>query len=162
MQVDLDKNIKIRNATQVDVNFIFSTWQKAYRYSVKTAGIESEIYFNQQHTLIEGLMKTAYILVACSTADPTQIYGYLCYEKIEDAPVVHFAYVKKSYRNLGIGKLLLSHSKIDPKAPFFITHHTGAVDKLNPEHYFAIYNPYLAYPAYASGREQQKEDLGIK
>lgn len=161
-QEDLKNSIKIRNATQDDVNFIFSTWQKTYRHSVKTAGIPSEVYYSQQHVLIEGLMKTACIIIACDPKDQSQIYGYLCYDTIEGAPVVHFAYVKKAYRALGIAKLMLNNSTVDIKLPFFITHHTAPISRISTEKYVLVYNPYLAYPAYQAGRDQAKEYLSAK
>ena len=98
--------------------------------------------------LIEGLMKTACIIIACDPKDQSQIYGYLCLHTIEGAPVVHFAYVKKAYRALGIAKLMLNNSTVDKL--FFITHHTAPISRISTEKYVLVYNPYLAYPL--SGR----------
>lgn len=146
----LETQITFRPATQDDVNFIFNSWLKSFRGGTLATGVSNPIYYAQHHRLIEGICKSAQILVAVNAADLAQIFGYVAYEPMEGMNVVHYIYVKEPYRRLGLGKLLLEQAKIDAKKPFFCTHRTNVMRFLERRYAF-VYNPYLAFPAYAAG-----------
>jgi len=68
--------------------------------------------------------------------------------------VVHFVYVKHTFRFLGIGKVLLDAAKIDTSKASFYTHFTKNCIKV-VQKYNMIYNPYLAFSDVY--REQEKD-----
>lgn len=135
-------NIKLRPADQEDVGFIFNSWLKSYRQSPATTGIPSQIYFGEQHKLVERLLKDSTVVVACSDEDETQLYGYICATRVEGILCVHYIYIKHTFRSLGIGKMLLNAFEHDPSAASVYTHSTRIAAKLATK-YNLIYHPYL-------------------
>ena len=142
MKKDESLPIRIRKANQEDVNFIFNSWLKSYRNSLFAKPLNNTVYFTEHHKVLERIAKTCEIIIACSKEDPNQVYGYFCAERIEGIFVLHYVYVKHTYRNMGIAKLLLStFNKKDDEAGCY-THHTRIAEKLAAK-YSLIYHPYL-------------------
>jgi GNAT superfamily N-acetyltransferase len=134
--------IRLRAATANDVSFIFNSWLKSYRNSLATKLIANEVYFNEHHKIIERLVKSCKVIVACSDKDPNQLYGYIVAGEQEGCFVLHYIYIKHSFRNMGIAKLLLNSFSHDPAIAAVYTHHTRVCDKLAPR-FNLIYHPYL-------------------
>ena len=134
--------IRIRKANQEDVNFIFNSWLKSFRGSRFAQDMSNTIYFNEHHKVLERLAKTSEIIIACADKDPEQIFGYICVEKIEGVFVLHYIYVKHTYRGMGIAKLLLSAFEREPDTTGCYTHHTRIAEKLAGK-YDLVYHPYL-------------------
>lgn len=49
--------IRIREATEPDISFIFNAWLKSFRDSSLTRNVTSTIYFSEHHKVIENLLK---------------------------------------------------------------------------------------------------------
>ncbi len=139
--------VRLRNATEADVPFIFNSWLRCFRNSPPTMGCPNPVYFAQHHKLLEGLCKRATIVVASNDKDLGQIYGYLCCEKIEGSLVVHFMYVKETFRELGIGRMLMETQGWTKETPIFYTHRSRICNQLESS-FLMVYNPYLAYYGY--------------
>jgi len=158
-QDQLATQIRIRPASEADVDFIFNSWLKCGRQSQSVKSIQNEIYYYHQHKVIEGLLKTCTVLIACSAEDTLQIYGYLVCGKVENIDVIHFIYVKQAYRKLGIANLLLQSQNIDIRKPVFITAMVNLLFTIGrgvKKKYPLIYNPYLIYYAYAEADKESK------
>ncbi len=110
-------------------------------------GCHNPVYFAAHHKLVEGLCKRATIVMASNDTDLGQIYGYLCCERIEGNMVIHFMYVKETFRKMGIGKMLLATQGWKVGDPVFFTHRTRMAMMLEEKHPM-VYNPYLAYYGY--------------
>lgn len=145
--------IKYRAATQEDVGFIFNSWLKSYRNSNFARFISNTIYYTEQHKIIETLISENKVIVACNEQDSNQLYGYICAGTVEGFLVCHYIYVKHTYRNMGIGKSLLSQMSHDPSNAALYTHHTRVADRLAPK-YNLVYHPYLAFPTKESKEEE--------
>lgn len=78
--------------------------------------------------------------IAHPNDDHDTILGYLCCE-ISDHPVVHYVFVKETFRKMGIARLLLKHSGVDLNKLMF-THWTFPVDELILKYPDMIYDPY--------------------
>lgn len=134
--------IRIRRANDEDIPFIFSSWLKSFRTSWFAKLIANPIYFDQHHKVIENVLKTSEVLVACNNEDIGQIYGYICAERIDGVFVVHFTYIKHPFRKMGIAKELLNVFDHDLGNAAFYTHHTKSAESVTSKYGF-IYNPYL-------------------
>jgi len=134
--------IRLRAANSEDVSFIFNSWLKSFRNSFFAKSIANEIYFNSHHKVIEKLIKESKITVACSESDPNQLYGYICAGQVDNFFMLHYIYVKHSFRNMGIAKSLLNSFDHDPSVASIFTHNTRVCDKLASRYNF-IYNPYM-------------------
>lgn len=136
--------IRIREANQEDVAFIFNSWLKSYRQSLFARNITNTIYFDQHHKVLENLLKTNKVIIACNEKDPSQMYGYICAGKEDGIFVLHYIYVKHTYRNLGIGKELLNSFDHDINTAAVYTHHTRIAEKLAAK-YNLLFHPYLLF-----------------
>ena len=146
--------IWIRKANQEDVNFIFNSWLKSFRGSLFAKPLNNTVYFTEHHKILERIAKTSEILIACNKDDPTQIYGYICAERVEGIFVLHYAYIKHTYRSMGIAKILLSAFERDPEEAGCYTHHTRSAERLAPK-FNLIYHPYLLI----NHEQEESEDV---
>lgn len=141
---NLKSQVQIRNATEADVPFIFNSWLKSYRSSNSVKNISNPVYFEFQHKVIEKLLTRSQVYMLCASDDPSQVYGYLVCEEIEQVPVLHYCYVKYAFRGMKLCSMLMKHAKLDKQRGGFYTYETHAITKLLGKSAF-VYNPYLAY-----------------
>ncbi len=95
--------IVIREPQPGDINFLLSTFLKGLFYGSKFWGlVDQEAYFSNYEPFIKNLMVKSQVKVACLDDDQDVILGYCIY----NVSTCHFIFVKKSYRKLGIGRML--------------------------------------------------------
>lgn len=140
----LKSQVQIRAATEKDLGFIFNSWLKSYKSSAYSKFITNPVYYDMHHKVVESILKRSKVFVAVDPKDTDRIFGYICTEISADTHIVHYAYVKETFRKMGIFRLLIEELKL-PKA-FFHSHSTllgstvaGRLDNN------AVYNPYLAF-----------------
>jgi len=141
-QALLDR-ITFREATQDDYNFIYSSWLKSYRNSIVTREMPNDIFFKEQQEVISSLLGDSTVILACDKNDTTNIIGYIVVAKVQGLFVLHFLYVKHTYRRLGIANILMHVFKDnfkDNKCCF--THQTYTGNMMNVKYKFA-YNPFM-------------------
>lgn len=139
----------IRQAGEDDMPFIFSTWLRNYRHSSTgfAQDIDKEVYYDFHHQVISRIVsRHAHVLLAVDKQDPTVIFGYLVLEWFPDKfSVIHYGYVKKAFRNLGLFNSLLKAASVGRNKVLY-THKTELGEKLI-EHKKGVlecqYNPYL-------------------
>lgn len=134
----LKSQVQIRDATEADVPFIFNSWLKSFQSSARS--ISAPIYFEFQHKVIEQILKRSQVSVLCSASDPNELYGYLVHEMVQSVPVLHYAYIKHSFRRMGLLNILLAKA-LNSKSAFY-THETLIGRKIATNKQL-IYNPYL-------------------
>lgn len=136
--------ILVREAQESDVAFIFNSWLKSNRSCPFANGVDNTIYFSGQHELIERLLKTCTVKIACNLESPDQIFGYLVYEKIDGIYTFHYAYTKEDFRGLGVAReLLRSVDGFDFKTLSIITHINGRHMPRIADRYNMVYHPYI-------------------
>ena len=136
--------VRLRTLTEEDSPFIFNSWLKSYRFSHFGEKITNTIYFEDHHKVIENILKNSKVVVACNEEDPSQLYGYIVGGAEEGIFVLHFIYVKHTFRNMGLGKTLLDAMGHDSSSAAVYTHHTRMADKLASKYNF-VYHPYLMF-----------------
>lgn len=140
----LKSQVQIRAATEGDLGFIFNSWLKSYKNSAYSKFITNPVYYDMHHKVIESILKRSKVYVAVSVSDPTRIFGYVCTELSAGTQVIHYAYVKETFRKMGILTMLLEELKL-PDA-FFYSHSTmlgtTVCGRLKQK---TVYNPYLAF-----------------
>lgn len=148
--------VRIRKAIEEDVPFIFKSWLKSCRGMPLAKDLNNTIYYAEHHKVVERLLKSCDVYIACDDADPSDIYGFMCAEYISNVFVLHFAYVKHTYRNLGIGMMLLNAFKPDVSLASIYTHQTPAAVRLAAK-FNMYYSPYPALtPDYRNNRPEDK------
>lgn len=150
--------IRIRKATESDVAFIFNSWLKSYRDSGFGRAIMTTIFFSEHHKVLERILRTCDVYVACNDKDAAELYGWACGEFVDGIFVLHYIYVKHTYRLIGLGKLLLNQFKPDLNLGSIYTHKTEISRKLEAK-FNMVYNPYIALtPDYRKGEEPKKSE----
>jgi ribosomal protein S18 acetylase RimI-like enzyme len=137
-------SIRLRPVIDDDTAFIFNSWLKSYRFSHFGEKITNTIYFTEHHKILEKLMASSKVLIACNQEDPSQVYGYIVGGELDGIIVLHFIYVKHTFRNMGIGKTLLDAWGHDKEKAGVYTHHTRIADRLASKYNF-VYHPYLLF-----------------
>ena len=129
---------------QTDIPYLYSTWLNSYkRDSLIGKSVRDHIFFDNYRLVLDKIIKESKIYVACHINEPAVIYGYIVF----DDDLIHYVYVKESFRRLGIATSL--YQKALEYGPIsYITHRTYAIDKLNHN---LIHNPFLLF-------ETQKEE----
>lgn len=135
--------IKIRKATEADVPFIFSSWLKSYRSSFFGQNISTTIFYNEHHKVIERLLKSCEVWIACNDNDSTELYGFICAEVQQGILIIHYTYVKQLFRTLGIGKMLLRAINYDSSKATIFTHNTKHGQRL-ANRFNLVHSPYIA------------------
>lgn len=135
--------IVIREAQEGDIPFIFNSWLQSFRSGLMPKKVDNTIYFSEHHKVIERLIKRAPTLIACDPADPATIYGYLCYEKIDGVFVLHYCYVKHTFRAMGVMRQLLAATEQDFKNNSGVFSHMTMIFERLALKYNLIYHPYI-------------------
>lgn len=95
--------VTIRDPQPHDINFILSTALKGLYYGSKFwAEIDQDAFFKNYEPFLKTLMLKNTIKIACLDDDQDVILGWSMYHN----QTLDFIFVKKSYRKLGIAKLL--------------------------------------------------------
>lgn len=147
MRSDATSQLKIREYQPGDEAFLYATWLKAYRHSSEFARrIRDVVFFERHHQAIEGILKRprVSVLVACLDDSHDTILGYLVTERYNDRPVIHYCYVKLSFRRMGVASALLDVARVSPNESLF-SHRAGEDDMVWIERRFPglVYDPYL-------------------
>ena len=144
--------VLIRRGVKADVPLIASSWLKAFRAGPAVECVPNTLYFRAQHRMLEQVIPGSILLVACNEEDPNQILGWCCAIVAQGALILHFMYVKGTFRGFGIARKMFDTlkeiyiSEADRPYPgFFFYTHRVRVNKITTKKYGAIYNPYLLW-----------------
>jgi GNAT superfamily N-acetyltransferase len=95
----------IRASVETDVPLVCSSWLKSHWQAVRHS-IANTVFMSGHHRRIEDALKRGVVLVAHPEDDEGQILGWCAGEKAGDVGVVHYVYVKRPFRRMGIGREL--------------------------------------------------------
>ena len=92
-----------------DEAFIYATWLRGLYHSDTWYNyIKKDVFMHHYHRVIEHILNnpTTEITLACLKDDESVIVGYSVGTK--DKKILHFTFVKKAWRNIGVAKMLIS------------------------------------------------------
>lgn len=96
--------VVIRDAQGTDLPFIYSTWLKNLYYgSHWFREIDKDRYFDKYKRVVTSLITHSTVKIACLSSEPEVIIGYVVYR----GDTLHWVYVKKAWRQMGIAKELV-------------------------------------------------------
>lgn len=96
--------IAIRDYAPTDEAFVFQTWlQGLYHGNPVYRLIDHNAYFENYRKVIESILSSASVRVACLKDDPDIILGY----SVIHGTKLHWAHTKEAWRKIGILKDLL-------------------------------------------------------
>lgn len=144
MTDSIKDQVTIRDYTDVDLPFIYNTWLECYRETNAAKDIRDRVYYPEHHKLIENLFNIAMKVKIIHLSDSIDtVLGYLAYEPDPDAPIIHFIYMKNSFRGLRLARMLLEHAELNPNHCYY-THRTNKSYWIDQKFPGLIYNPYLS------------------
>lgn len=135
--------IKMRAPTSEDTSFIFNSWLKSYRSSAFAKDQCNEVFFGNYKKIVESILDRSMITVVCNPEDDNHMYGYIVFEYLPaNNLLVHYLYVKHTYRKNNIAKKLIEKIRQSPN-PILISHHTQVCKSSKSIVY--LYDPYRAF-----------------
>jgi GNAT superfamily N-acetyltransferase len=142
--------IALRGKTDRDIPLVFKSWIKGATGDPALARIPFPTMAYYHHRLIESAWDDPGCtwLFAVSATDPSFVLGFLCGQVMQAqagvSPVVHWVYVKKAFRRVGVASRLLATFGVREGIPVLATSSTpkwallaGKVGAVS------LYNPYL-------------------
>ena len=114
----------IRDIKAIDEDFIYDSWIKSVK--CPTRAVSSMTRF-----VIDNAYNNRNIKVFCADDDENHILGWAAHGSIETTPLLHFVFVKKAFRNNGIGKKLLRDIYPDEKSTVFCTYWSHNMQLIN-------------------------------
>lgn len=121
----------IRPMNEQDLNLVLATWLNSYfhsSYFARTLRKETFYYYHEKAIRRILLRSQTKAMMAADAGDPYVVFGYLIYEDHSSDSVLHFAYVKKELRGMGVMRMLLDQSNLDMRLPLEYTHQVRAYD----------------------------------
>jgi len=131
--------IEIRNYRKnTDEDFVFSTFLFGVYYGNSWFNrIPKHIFMTNYRSFLTRLLESpsTKVKMACLKEDENILIGYIIENPEQNA--LHWIYVKKEWRKLGIGKKLLSSN------PRFVTHLSSQGENLLEKLEGAVFNPFI-------------------
>jgi GNAT superfamily N-acetyltransferase len=142
--------MQVRPYQPQDIALITDSWIREIPATRQGEYLRGHVVKHFHPPLIKRALVSGTCLVACDNEDPTVVFGYVVGKYAADGDVIHFLYVKKAFRKMGIAAELMKRFKRKDKACF--THYTRAVKvKRKGSQMFGYedlyYNPYLFFEA---------------
>jgi len=135
--------VRIREAIQPDIPFIYNSWLHQHSHSAYAAGVPKPVFFSNHRRIIDKLIQSTDIYVACDASDLSIMYGFICGED-QEWTLVHYAYVKKQFRGFGVGRMLLEELGWSPDKEIVGTHFFPKYPlKFGGKK--VLYNPYILH-----------------
>lgn len=136
-----EPKVLLRDALPGDLPFVSATWLRHYRRrNLAIASVPDVTYVLEQRALIFAILARSIVTVACDSADPSLIMGYV----VSGGRVIHWLQVKKVFQGHGLGKLLAG----TVREPLHWTHDVDGADALWARYGMPMtYNPYKAWSA---------------
>jgi hypothetical protein len=112
-------DVTLRAPTDGDRNFLLSSFCRSMRESSYGAGCPSEAFYPAASKCIERILAGGWeVTVAHVAGAPDEIAGWIAHRRDSKGLTVAFAYVRFSFRRLGVGSKLLAAAGVEPGAPF--------------------------------------------
>jgi hypothetical protein len=138
--IDQTLPILIRPATTDDYGYILASWSRELHKTTPYNFIPNPIFFPHQRKVINQLLGTSQVTVACIDDSPNDIVGYLVAQPYDQQNlIVHWAGVKGIYRRLGVLKELLH--PYDYQSKNLICSHYFNLFKTLRDRYHLIFDP---------------------
>lgn len=140
----LEEKVALRTVQPDDVDLIYDSWLHSGRTD-RGPPVDKAIYFHGQRQVIGELLKRSPVIIACEPAVPAHVLGWVCFELRAGLLVLHYIYVKKAFRRMGIATLMMRDMLAHPDASKGLTysHWTPAAKPLM-KRFHGVYNPYLS------------------
>lgn len=136
--------LSLRFLRQDELPLVFSSWLRSFRKSRLAGEMTDTAYFAGHHRLIEQILSRPTSEVACATPedDSETIVAWVCHERTAVGHVIHYAYTKQAFRQLGIQRRLWQWVglDIDTAIASHMTDAGRAIKNKHPELLYSVYH----------------------
>lgn len=103
-----------------DRNFIVNSWVASYRDSDTAGMIQVDDWYAVMIPQVNKVLAKPDVetIVACGQSDTSHLYGFICFDRADNPPLVYYVFVKSAYRRNGIAKGLFDAAGIRPDSVF--------------------------------------------
>lgn len=132
-----------RQARMSDYPFIARSYLRSNYASPQTRAMIPEVYYPEYKAKLEYMVASGQVIIACSTEDDDQIFGFCIAGLFANQILLHYLYVKLPFRKLGIATslaTLVSPELGHPNVFTFVTHQPKGWKQVS-EKYHLIYVP---------------------
>lgn len=137
-------NYLLRGLADEDKPFIYNSFLKNYKQYSDCKYIPNTLYFTNQKLIIDYLLSNSTTIISCFPEEPSELFGYIIYEHFADSLVIHYMYIRNSFRNKCFAKNLIKDILLPNTNLIIATHITS--DFINLRHKMKpirmIYNPF--------------------
>ena len=112
--------------------------------------IHKDSYLRAHNKTVNGLLDNCSCTIMCDSEDSDLIYGFMIYEQLKDYDVLHYIYVRKTFREKGLAHKMLEACK-SKNGSVALSHKTDDFKPARLKKYWKdkiIYDPYLRGNAY--------------
>jgi hypothetical protein len=96
-------SVLVRDARDADFAFIVDAWCRSFEHSPAVKGADREAYRTEMVRMVRSVMGRATTRVACDHEDDDVLLGFATFS----GPVLHYVYVRKDFRQMGIVRAML-------------------------------------------------------
>lgn len=115
--------IQLRQMDYSDHSLVLSSWlQGGYTHCSAFRDMPKSLYYGLHEPTVKRVLSVSDGLCAVDPEDLSHVLGYVVYKHYQDFTVLHWIYVKQSFRHLGIGDYLLK--ALQPQELVFTSHET--------------------------------------
>lgn len=120
----------LRPATETDLAYILDTWLEGMAPEYRD--VRKSDYERDGRLHILGILQRpgVGVVVASPVDEPTVIWAYI----VAEAGLIHWCYVRKTHRRLGIARRLVNAILPEATPPLVISHLTAVVRKIKSKH----------------------------
>lgn len=148
----------IRPLKVTDVSRVFVDWLRSYRREDELKHVPNPVYYHYHHELIASLMLDGHATwaVVVPSDKPDLIVGWACAEPLGEGPMLlHYVYVAKTYRRLGVGSRILATLGIAKDTALMVSHRTFPFENfLASRGNQSVYNPYIGMARLGAARPE--------
>ncbi len=111
--------------TAEEFAFVFDSWARSFRRSPWAGCVPNNLWDAVSRECSKGIVDRGARVVVARPDDVARVMGYSVYEP--DRRVLHFLYVKDSFRRMGVGTALLNEAA--PDGDWTYSHRTRVSQK---------------------------------
>lgn len=130
----------VRPGTKDDLPFVIDSWMSSFRSSSFAGDVDAKTYYKHQRQRVISALTAegSKLLILHAEGSPETIIGWVCH----NGPVLHYLYVKGSFRKMGLAEVLVNSAGLTQAAEY--THVTRDGARFAKAFKEWHYNPYLA------------------
>jgi ribosomal protein S18 acetylase RimI-like enzyme len=104
--------LRVRPAKATDMPFVHDSWRRSFEGAPAVRLADREHLRVEMRRVINRLCDHATVLVACDTTDEDTLVGFAAFTERDGRSELHYVYVKKDFRGMGIARSLLANARV--------------------------------------------------